>query len=125
MFDQALGALMLMFQRLAPLHGEQQQLIRQEVDRLQEITRELQALEADLAGRAPLAPPASLSSPPCDVFAGSPSEGRVGTTEDPTEPAADIHELLCQRLTAMQEEREGGWQRVLNFLVGKVKAPIV
>jgi hypothetical protein len=31
----------------------------------------------------------------------------------------DIHALLCQRISAMQQERQGHWQKILNFLTGK------
>jgi hypothetical protein len=130
MFDQAVHALMTVFQRLAPLQQEQQESIRREVNRLEAIAGELQALAAEFTRGAPAAPPAQPASRLQPVLAGSSAGGDlaggcVSPAEAPARKVADIHELLCQRLSAIQEEQEGGWQRVLNFLLGSVRAPIV
>jgi len=39
--------------------------------------------------------------------------------EPPSQAAADIHALLCQKIAALQAERQSRWQKIINFLAGK------
>jgi hypothetical protein len=48
--------------------------------------------------------------------------GPGGTTAGGAGPDAqgeDVHAWLCHRMAALQQERQGGWQRLFSFLVGK------
>jgi hypothetical protein len=210
MFDQFQQAMMVMFQTFSVLHRDQMDVVRQELDRVQELTKELHALQAELAKQsatkkeaeptvadvqeataAPLTDPvhsfdpenwneaflkaaqkvmaatadkpetapmaACQPSPVMDapsfddananveeplvtvLFAeenkeevepalkeapvpefSSPSpayEEHVDRT--PAQAAADIHALLCQKIAALQAERQSRWQRIISFLAGK------
>jgi hypothetical protein len=52
MFDQFQQAMVLMFQMFATLQKEQADVVRAELNRIQELTREIQALQADLKAPA-------------------------------------------------------------------------
>jgi len=49
MFDQFHQAMMVMFQTFSALHRDQMELVRQELDRVHELTRQLHALQAELS----------------------------------------------------------------------------
>jgi pSer/pThr/pTyr-binding forkhead associated (FHA) protein len=137
MFDQFQQAMLMMFQRFSALHWEQMGFVRQELDRVQEITAELQTLRAELLKHPPAAPagPAAFGSAPKPA---APEAARAATAPPAGPPAApadqkkappptpssssgelDIHALLCQRISAMQKERQSHWQKILNYLTGK------
>ena len=66
MFDQFQQAMVMMVQMFRSLHRDQMQLVREELDRLHELTAELQSLQADLAKNPPqelaTSPPAQADS---------------------------------------------------------------
>jgi pSer/pThr/pTyr-binding forkhead associated (FHA) protein len=62
MFDQFQQALMMMVQTFSRLHRDQVQLIRQELNQLHELTRELQEIQKEL-GKRPPAPTRTASEP--------------------------------------------------------------
>lgn len=49
MFDQFHQAMMVMFQTFSTLHRDQMELVRQELDRVHDLTRQLHTLQAELA----------------------------------------------------------------------------
>jgi pSer/pThr/pTyr-binding forkhead associated (FHA) protein len=145
MFDQFQQTITMMVHLFSGLHRDQMQLIRQEINHLQELTRELQDLPAELARHTsipsrdagatpaprltasvlPIAPPATAttlptplrSSPPCPM---PPAESTSSPSSPPlAQPDADIHTWLSQRLMALQQERQNRWQKILNVLTGK------
>jgi hypothetical protein len=117
MFDQFQQTLVMMAQMFGNLQREQMAMIRQELDQIQELTRELHTLQTE-GMRQAAAPSSALSS-----TAPTPS----AKTEAPPAPAPDpsklcdpdVHMLLSQRLAALQEERQTRWQKVLGLLTGK------
>jgi len=203
MFDQFQQAMMVMFQTFSLLHRDQMELVRQELNRVHELTRQLHELQAELAKQPAAAKspevqrllgdaqktaatpaadisaafnpedwneaflkaaqkvmaanaaeepltkvePAVFSAPPEPAFqsvaeataaqdaaaepifheAPIPQEQDsqpVNSNEDatatpPTQAAADIHTLLCQKIAALQAERQSRWQKIIHFLAGK------
>jgi pSer/pThr/pTyr-binding forkhead associated (FHA) protein len=45
--------------------------------------------------------------------------GRAGEGPPAPPPAADVHDWLSRRIAALQEERQGRWQKIVNFVLGK------
>jgi len=205
MFDQFHQAMMVMFQTFSTLHRDQMEMVRREMDRVHDLTRQLHALQVELAKQpaaakdlevkrllsetetaatAPAADPARAFGPegwneafreaaekvmaakseaesrqeprmesPIPVFAFSSEPGFILPTEEksenglanlqareesrpsvnanaspvaqnnasqPVPPAgADIHVLLCQKIAAIQAERQTRWQKIIGFLAGK------
>ncbi|HEY7159169.1 MAG TPA: FHA domain-containing protein [Gemmataceae bacterium] len=145
MFDQFQQALTMMVHLFSGLHRDQMQLIRQEMNHLQELTRELQGLPAELArhtsvssrnaGAAPsprptapvfpIAPPAAgaalptlpRSSPPRPIPSAEPKSSPLSPT--PAQSDAEVHAWLSQRLMVLQQERQSRWQKILSVLTGK------
>jgi pSer/pThr/pTyr-binding forkhead associated (FHA) protein len=148
MFDQFQQTMMMMVQMFSNLHREQLGLVRQELDRLNQLTAELQTLKAELvqhalagteratAGLASTSP-AAAGVPPSILSPVAPAAERTenpvnGTPSPLTAPPAatvppatgsrserDIHAWLHQRIAAIQQERHTRWQKILNFLTGR------
>jgi pSer/pThr/pTyr-binding forkhead associated (FHA) protein len=205
MFDQFHQAMRVMFQTFSTLHRDQMEMVRKEMDRVHDLTRQLHALQAELAKQpaaakdpevrrllsetepaaaAPSVDPARAFSPegwneafreaaekvmaakaesesrreprlepvtPIFAFSSEPGlslpaekETESGPLESPAReenrqpintkvsaapeynsgqqvpPAgADIHALLCQKIAAIQAERQSRWQKIIGFLAGK------
>jgi pSer/pThr/pTyr-binding forkhead associated (FHA) protein len=203
MFDQFQQAMMVMFQTFSLLHRDQMELVRKELNRVHELTRQLHELQAELAkhpsatkdpevqrllGNAektdgttaadlsaafnpddwneaflkaaqkvmaanqPIAQdavvdtttrpadslPAELSYPSAaqptpsakesqeeDDLVSKSSVNEEITSFDqasgrpPSQAAVDIHALLCEKIAALQAERQGRWQKIISFLAGK------
>jgi len=69
------------------------------------------------------APPAAVAAAPQPPSPGLPPSPQPSVTESGTSPGApagqDIHVWLCQRMAAVQEERQNRWQKLLGLLSGK------
>jgi pSer/pThr/pTyr-binding forkhead associated (FHA) protein len=144
MFEQSLT---MMFRMFRTMHTEQVGILREEMARLEELNRELNALlteRAKIASPVPQLPaPAAVASPAADTPAktslAAPPEKTAAPTAPtaPTAPAAtdkavpapqpaapadlgspDLHIWLCQRMEAIQQERQGLWDRIVG-LIGK------
>jgi pSer/pThr/pTyr-binding forkhead associated (FHA) protein len=150
MFDQFQQTLLTMAQMFCSMQREQMTLVRQELDRVHQLTDELQGIQEELkkqASRGPAVPAAGKvlheqASRTSNIPVGNPiqtpppapsgrtveSTRRVGsTTESPKEMAGvsgsagtDIHKWLSQRLVALQEERQSRLRKVLGMILGKV-----
>jgi hypothetical protein len=196
MFDQFQQAMMVMFQTFSVLHRDQMELVRHELNRVHELTRQLHELQAELAKQpaaakdpevqrllgnakktaaaspadlsaafnpedwneaflkaaqkvmadnaataAPAATePVEISLTPEPVLQSVAHEPAIGPADESVTPAendqpvdfvqnskappvsaaaADIHALLCQKIAALQAERQSRWQKIINFLAGK------
>jgi hypothetical protein len=159
MFDQFHQSMLLMVQTFGALHRDQMGMIRDELNRVREISQELLSLQADLAGQpaalsarrgspdpaepaavspgAPVSPATpSLAAPAAGNGSGPevpdspPTPAGGGGGAPPAAPAApaspgrgqtpeDLHTWLNQRIAAIQQERQGRWQKILNFLRGQ------
>lgn len=117
MVDQFQQALLMMFQVFRTLHQDQAELVRNELDAVRKLTRELQ----DLQIRAAVAP-ASPPRPAGPAVAGPPRD-RPAPRGGGAQANADVHALLSRRIAAIQEERQGRWQKILNLVTGDSSAP--
>jgi hypothetical protein len=73
-------------------------------------TRTNKKVDRATAGPAQSARQAALTAPP---------DGREGDASPPEDqPGGHIHALLCQKIAALQQERQGRWQRVLDLVRG-------
>ncbi len=140
MVAQFQQSILMMVDRFREMHREQFGLIRQEVDRLHQITEELQSLQAQVdkpsqAARpttSPVAPNPVPTSPavapaeaPADQEAAA--DPLVSTKLPPLElpqPTTDandgaVHIWLYDRITELQRERQSTLKKILNFLSGK------
>jgi pSer/pThr/pTyr-binding forkhead associated (FHA) protein len=145
MLEQFHQTLVMMAQVFGNLHRDQMALIRDELNQLHQVTQELQALHVELARRpaeggagpegpaegAPAAPAGGTarSAPepapaPAHGPAGAPPEAargqRPGAPPPLPPPGAEaIHDLLRQRMAALEEERKSRWDKILRFMLGK------
>jgi hypothetical protein len=109
-----------MAQMFGNLHREQMALVRQELEQIQDLTRQLQTLQAEWTRQPPAAPPTVAESR-------SNAEPSRAATAPQTPPPpnssarceGDVHVWLAQRLTTLQQERQSRWQRLLGVLSGK------
>jgi hypothetical protein len=131
--------MMMMGQMFSHLHRDQLALIRDELERLQQVCQDLRTLQARLnqrsngvAGGSGLAPPRQFdevpppsyprpapAAPPFRSGANSPATTPAGSGQQPDPASPDIHAQLFQRIQELQQERESHWQKLLNYLTGK------
>lgn len=119
MFEQFHQAMMTMFQTFGAMHRDQMGQVREELDRIRSLTRELHALQVDPAGGA--ASPTLPPPPPPEA----PRKGRLKAPSPspppgPARPTAgpELHDLISQRIARLQDERQGRWKRVLELISG-------
>jgi pSer/pThr/pTyr-binding forkhead associated (FHA) protein len=143
MFSQFQQSMVMMFQMFHTAQKEQMGQVREELDRLHAITRELSALQSELLRRqVPAAThgntPGSAGkagqnggiAPPTTAAAAEPKKGGPGNHtpaaapgENRPRPSAgtgqDIHGWLTKRIAGLEQERQSCWRRIVNFLRGK------
>ena len=124
MFEQFQQTLVMIAQMFGNLQREQMALIRQELEQIRELTRQLHTLQSE--GRRQSASPL-----PASPQAAVPRSPTPNLSAKPTAPAAkadtpsghycdpDVHVWLHQRLSALQQERQSRWQKVLGILTGQ------
>jgi hypothetical protein len=144
MFEQFQQSMLMMFQMFGKLQREQMGVIRDEMDRLHQLSREVLALQTELAKRSqPMgqvsnlppqversrsAPAAAARAVPNSVA--TKPESRSAAAPKPTtqskplplpqgQPEKDMHAWLSQRLATLQQEQQSGWQKIVSFLSGK------
>jgi hypothetical protein len=117
MVDQFHQSMRMMVEMFSALHREQMGLVRQELDRLRQLTGELQDLQAELRKNGTGSPAGEASRPAQDTEADGPADSPSTT---PAEPAADIriHAWLGERIAALHAERQGRWEKLMSFLKG-------
>jgi pSer/pThr/pTyr-binding forkhead associated (FHA) protein len=143
MVAQFQQSILMMVDRFREMHREQFGLIRQEVDRLHQITEELQTLQAQAnkqsqaAARGAVSPatpgPVPVSQPTTTLPIQEPAtqeaanDPLVSTNLPPLElpqpnpDASDgaVHVWLYDRITELQRERQNTLKKIFNFLAGK------
>jgi pSer/pThr/pTyr-binding forkhead associated (FHA) protein len=136
MFEQFQQAMLMMFQMFGKLQREQIGAIRDEMDRLHQLSREVLALQAELAKREQPAPERARSTPAAAGPRGVPNHvatnpaSRSAPAPNPAaeskplplpqgQPEKDMHAWLTQRLATLQQERQSRWQKIVNFLGGR------
>jgi hypothetical protein len=148
MFDQFQQALVTTVQTFGSMHKEQLGLVREELDRLHDLTRELHVLQDELARHkagtaaptprptaAPTPRPAVAPAPPAReasaIPASPPERKRVEPTTPPPAtkrpvpaaaeqgpPSEEVHVWLTRRIAAIHEERQSLWNRVVSMFRG-------
>ncbi|MGQ0634307.1 MAG: FHA domain-containing protein [Planctomycetaceae bacterium] len=146
LFDHTQQVLSAMAETFHAAHVRQMEVIREELSRVHELNRELQELNRQRSGGAPVGrglslraggstqshapPPAPVSErePPTALAAGvrpsAPENSRLPAAEDdrarnPSAPGSggqDIHAWLTNRISELEQERSGRWQRILQLL---------
>jgi pSer/pThr/pTyr-binding forkhead associated (FHA) protein len=121
MMGQFQQTLLMMAEMFSTLHKEQSALVREELEHLRRLTSELNALQAEKARQpAAVAPPALITN---GQAAENPPTGDAPKVERTTEagpaPPVDIHDLLTRRIDALQAERQGRWQKLLQAVMGR------
>jgi pSer/pThr/pTyr-binding forkhead associated (FHA) protein len=139
MFEQFHQAMMMMFQMFGTLQRDQEARVREELTRVQQITQELQALQAEyvsqrassdsqpaIGNEQTPAPAAESRIPPVangsESAPTSPPPSRTEAEEPPVSPAptpGNIHAMLQQRMNALEQERKTRWQKLLQVMLGK------
>lgn len=149
MFDQFNQSMAMVLKMFGTMHRDQMGVIREEMDRLNELTRELNTLQAELAkdktrpqakpgspprpavshpnggATGPAAKPATPPTAPTPVHRSAPPAGTAPPSSPPAPTPAgaqsgqDVHLWLTERIATLQQERQSRWQKVLGFLVGK------
>ncbi len=118
LFDQYHQSMMEMMAVFARLHHEQQGLVDREMRKIRRLTREVRALRRELDQQrkaAATATPAQLGikqtvdSKPIDP-------GRPAEAPGPSEDYREAQARIIARMTALQQERQGRWQRLLGRL---------
>jgi pSer/pThr/pTyr-binding forkhead associated (FHA) protein len=135
--DQLSQSMMMMAQAFGVLFQEQMHLIREELDQIRQLTRELETLRTRLQSPELVRVDAPELAPPSDKAAGvnKPRLAQVGETgpsaaaKDPAkidpkelqsqEELNNLHDMLCQRIAAFQEERDSRWQKILGAVLGR------
>jgi hypothetical protein len=125
MFEQFQESMAEMISALTTAHRDQVRLIQQELERVQELSRELAVLRSELARRSapgPVPPP-----PPNDRALGrlppaAPVPSRPAAPgpapEAGGQPAPDVHDWLLRRVAAVQLERKKSWFSLSRLLAG-------
>lgn len=148
-FEHSQLQMQLMTRMLDQLERTQQSTVRNDLSRIEQITRELQEIQSELK-RSPAAPavepatapasgaagPAASATPPAAQPAARhatpvtppprapeppppPAEPAVPVTASDLANSAEAHERLTRRMAKLAQERNKRWRRVLQAFSGK------
>jgi pSer/pThr/pTyr-binding forkhead associated (FHA) protein len=145
MFDQFQQQSMMVMQMFGTMQRDQMELVRQELESLRELNREIVSVQAELAKhqaeeRAGPRPPAAAPEPrsvpePKHAALWSPTPAFAPTDPAPARRASqvdlkattgnaaasseeDVHAWLSQRFNHLQQESKTRWQKLLATVVG-------
>lgn len=130
MIDQFQQSMQMMVQVFASMHRDQMDVLQRELEDIRRINRELSELQAAAKAAQPAAarngsprPAPAPARPAAAPGNAGPSPGAPAKPPPPppagTPAVADMHDWLNQRIHTLQKEREGRWQKVLGFVLGK------
>jgi pSer/pThr/pTyr-binding forkhead associated (FHA) protein len=129
MLDEFRQMGLMLFQLFGELHREEMEAVHGELRLLRQLTQELTQLRTEL-----LSLPAEEPRQPAGVAGqrpATPEPAAEPSRQEPTPPRAakpdaqgppptqEVHAWLCERIATLQQERQGHWQKLLNFLAGK------
>jgi pSer/pThr/pTyr-binding forkhead associated (FHA) protein len=140
MFEQFQQAMVMMFQMFGKLQRDQIGIIRDEMDRLHQLSREVMALQTELAkqtqsaaekprSQAAMARPRAAAYSAAANPASRPAPAMKNNLESkplpPSQgrPEKDMHAWLSERIAALQQERQTRWQKIVSFLGGLGTTP--
>jgi pSer/pThr/pTyr-binding forkhead associated (FHA) protein len=115
MFEQFHEMMMTMFQAFGSMHRDQMTQVKEELNRIRDLGRELQALQQSSEGPSRDSPRAA--EPPSradEVYERRPKE--PWQPRDRTD--SEVHDLICQRIAEIEGERHGRWKKVLELVSG-------
>jgi pSer/pThr/pTyr-binding forkhead associated (FHA) protein len=136
MLDQFHQTMLMMAEMFTTLHREQSALVREELEHVRQLTRQLHTLQAERA-RQTAEPPADLATAQADssarllTAADAPASGKAANgagaippSPEPSRKAGktvspNVHNWLSERIEQLQEERYSRWQRILQFITGE------
>jgi pSer/pThr/pTyr-binding forkhead associated (FHA) protein len=135
MFDQFQQAMLMLFQMFGKLQREQIGVIRDEMDRLHQLSREVLALQAELVKHPPPAAERPRGTAAVQERRVAPYSAPTNSTPRPApaprtitdakplplpqrQPEKDMHAWLSERIAALQQERQSRWQKIVTFLGG-------
>jgi pSer/pThr/pTyr-binding forkhead associated (FHA) protein len=107
MFDQFHQAMMAMFESIGGAYRDQMDDLRDELEEVRRITRELQAIQAETEARPDDLPPDRRLPAVADPAAPLPRR------PPPTRSDAGVHGVLMDRIARLQDERQTRWQKIL------------
>jgi hypothetical protein len=140
MFDQFQQTILMMVEMFTALHEDQIKVVRQELDGLRALTRELHELQRELLARQgvaaadepdeatepAVAPPGNGTSAAADNGSHRPAPAQPrppqGTPAARTSTASgrgDVHLRIQQRIASIQRERQSRLQKILRFVTGQ------
>lgn len=126
MFEQFQQTLLMMAQMFGKLNREQMVHVRQELKQIHELKRQIQALQANGTRSTPAEAPEQPEMPLPPIMSPPPANGtkafaaaHTATDQPAARTEGEVHMWLAQRLTALQQERQTRWQRLLTLLTGK------
>jgi pSer/pThr/pTyr-binding forkhead associated (FHA) protein len=129
MFEQFNQTVLLLAQMFSTLHREQMTPLREELNEVTRLAGELEELRAHLVQQAPAAPASSPQAEASQPVSPTPAPPRTNGNATPTRPAdtppngpptdANIHAWLYDRIARLDAERQGRWQKILNFVLGR------
>lgn len=129
MFEQFQRSMLSVLQTFGAMHGDQMGLMREQLEQLRALVEDRPGASPGPAGESPSAGgPATGAIPPADgpatpdAASGPPVAGRIGPADAPARPGprlpegGELHSLLARRIADLQDEQQGGWQKVLRML---------
>jgi pSer/pThr/pTyr-binding forkhead associated (FHA) protein len=134
MFEQFRQNLLMMFQMFQVTQKEHLALVHDELRTVQQLTLQLTALQAELVAQGAKSRVSVVGGPARGIPTtnGQNEKDRVPAAVMPlpsvpnphaaTEealPREDVHIRLCDKISALQQERASSWQRVMGFVLGK------
>jgi pSer/pThr/pTyr-binding forkhead associated (FHA) protein len=115
MYDQFQERLLMATRLFATLHQEQSAVVRQELHHLGSIAAELRALQNELARGAGPLPAAGGGAP---FPAATREDDEAGPLAAAAPESEDVHGWLNQRISALQDEQETRWHKLLGMILG-------
>ncbi|MEW4568661.1 FHA domain-containing protein [Tautonia sp. JC769] len=117
LFDQYHQSMMEMMAVFARLHHEQQGLVDRELRKIRRLTREVRALRRELDQHRETAAAAPQHTPPQSPGSHEPiTPARRGEPSGTPEDYRAAQARIIARMTELQQERQGRWQRLLGRL---------
>jgi pSer/pThr/pTyr-binding forkhead associated (FHA) protein len=115
-------ALLMLIRLLGDMHRDHLKLVREEIEQIRRLNREMSAERAQLAPPEPgdRDPATSLDGVMPNLGHRENGAGRPGTEEAPNEHVVDPHviqSLVGERLAVWERERQSCWRRVIQLLV--------
>jgi hypothetical protein len=116
LFDQYHQSMMEMMAVFARLHHEQQGLVDRELRKIRRLTREVRALRQELDQHREAATAAPHPGHPHSPSPGPIVSALRGEAAGAPEDYRAAQARIIARMTELQEERQGRWQRLLGRL---------